>query len=120
LFLRQLVGLLLQDLLKVALDLKGLSRVPRQVGAVTDRVTSETLQWNVVLAGLNPKAPLDSSANHLSFSVVVKYADYGAATIFAQTPAINFSLGHGVLFLNASLFNQWLLISILRNGHCDS
>jgi len=120
LFRRQLVGEApLQDLLKVALDLKSLSlESPRQVGLLLDRVTSETLQWNVVLRGIEPlRSSLDSSANRLSFSVVVAALIMGAATIFAQDPSNQlFFWVSGVLFLTASLFGLWLLISILRTG----
>jgi len=120
LFRRQLVGAApLQDLLKVALDLKSLSlESPRQVGLLLDRVTSETLQWNVVLRGIEPlRSSLDSLANRLSFSVVVAALIVGAATIFAQDPSNQlFFWVSGVLFLTASLFGLWLLISILRTG----
>ncbi len=120
LFQRQLIGEApLQDLLKVALDLKGLSlESPRKVGLLLDRLTSETLQWNVALRGIEPlRYSLDSFANRLSFSIVVAALIIGAATIFSQDPSNQlFFWVSGVLFLTASLFGLWLLISILRTG----
>lgn len=120
LFQRQLIGETpLQDFLKLALDLKGLSsNSPRKLGLLLDRLTSETLQWNVVLRGIEPlRYSLDSSANRLSFSVVVAALIIGAATIFSQDPSNKlFFWVSGVLFLIASLFGIWLLISIMRTG----
>lgn len=120
LFRRQLIGdTPQQDLLKVALDLKSLSfESPRRAGLLLERITSETLQWNVALRGIEPlRSSLDSSANRLSFSIVVAALIMGAATIFSQDPSNKlFFWVSGLLFLTASLFGFWLLIGILRTG----
>ncbi|HEY9847405.1 MAG TPA: AarF/ABC1/UbiB kinase family protein [Candidatus Caenarcaniphilales bacterium] len=120
LFRRQLVGEApLQDLLRTALDLKNLSLdFPRQVELLLNRVTSETLQWNVTLRDIEPlRRSLDGSANRLSFSIVVAALIIGAATIFAQDPSNQLLFWvSGILFLTASLFGFWLLVSMLRAG----
>ena len=118
LFRRQLLGDRPQaTLLRAALDLKSLSlRSPRQIELLLDRVTSETLKWNITLRDLDSlRRSVDASANRLSFSIVVGSLIMGAAIIStgAQTPQL--SLISNVLFAAASFIGLWLIASILRS-----
>jgi predicted unusual protein kinase regulating ubiquinone biosynthesis (AarF/ABC1/UbiB family) len=95
LFRRQLLGdNPLQTLLRTALDIKSLSlQSPRQVELLLDRVTSETLKWNITIPDLDPlRRSVDDSANRLSFSIVVGSLIIGAAIISsgAQTSQLSF------------------------------
>ncbi|EAW38297.1 AarF/ABC1/UbiB kinase family protein [Lyngbya sp. PCC 8106] len=119
LFQRQLLGdNPLETVLRTALDMKSLSlQSPRQVEQLLDRVTSETLKWNLTLTELDPlRRSLDDSANRLSFSIVVAALIIGAAivTTGAQTPQV--TILTNALFGVASFFGLWLIVSILRSG----
>jgi predicted unusual protein kinase regulating ubiquinone biosynthesis (AarF/ABC1/UbiB family) len=119
LFQRQLLGANpMETLLRTALDMKSLSlQSPRQVEQLLDRVTSETLKWNITLSELDPlRRSLDDSANRLSFSIVVAALIIGAAivTTGAQTPQL--TILTNALFGVASFFGLWLIVSILRSG----
>jgi ubiquinone biosynthesis protein len=119
LFRRQLFGDdPLQLLLRTALDVKSLSlQSPRQMEVLLDRVTSETLQWNLTLRDLDPlRRSLDDSANRLSFSVVVGCLIIGAAIISSSAQTSQLSLLSNILFAVASFLGLWLVISILRSG----
>lgn len=120
LFRRQLIGEHpLRSLLRTALDIKSLSlQSPRQIELLLDRVTSETLQWNISIRGLDGlRRTVDDSANRLSFSILVGSLIMGAAIISsnARTPQLSFL--SNVLFATASLLGLWLIISILRSGN---
>ncbi len=119
LFRRQLFGEdPVQALLRTALDLKSLSlQSPRQLEVLLDRVTSETLKWNLTVKELDPlRRTLGDAANRLSFSIVVGSLIVGAAIISsnAQTAQLSF-LSNG-LFAAASFLGLWLIVSILRSG----
>lgn len=119
LFRRQLLGDdPVQALLRTALDIKSLSlQSPRQLEVLLDRVTSETLKWNLTLRDIEPlRRSLDSSANRLSFSIVVGSLIIGAAIVSAnaQTPQLSFL--SNALFATASFLGLWLILSILRTG----
>jgi ubiquinone biosynthesis protein len=119
LFRRQLLGdNPVRSLLRTALDLKSLSlQSPRQIELLLDRVTSETLQWNLSLRGLDGvRRTMDDAANRLSFSILVGSLIMGAAIISnnAQTKQLTFI--SSVFFAAASLLGLWLIISILRSG----
>jgi ubiquinone biosynthesis protein len=119
-FQRQIVGEApLAALLRTVLDVKNLSlQSPRQVEMLLDRVTSETLQWNLSVRELEPmRRTVDSSANRLSFSVVVGSLIIGAATISANTQSSQVYWLSDVLFAAASFLGLWLIVSILRSGH---
>lgn len=119
LFRRQLFGdKPIQSLLRTALDLKSLSlQSPRQIELLLDRVTSETLQWNLSLRGLDGlRRTLDDSANRLSFSILVGSMIMGAAIISNQAQTTELSLLSTVLFGVASFLGLWLIFSILRSG----
>jgi len=120
LFRRQLFGNNpLQSVLRTALDIKSLSlQSPRQVELLLDRVTSETLQWNLSLRGLDGvRRTLDDSANRLSFSILVGSLIMGAALISTKAQTTELSLVSSILFAAASLLGLWLIISIIRSGH---
>ncbi|MBW4513445.1 MAG: AarF/ABC1/UbiB kinase family protein [Scytonematopsis contorta HA4267-MV1] len=119
LFRRQLFGESpVRSLLRTALDLKNLSlQSPRQLESILDRLTSETLQWNLSIRGLDSlRRTVDDSANRLSFSILVGSLIMGAAIIStnARTPELSFL--SNVLFAAASLLGLWLIFSILRSG----
>ncbi|HLP92098.1 MAG TPA: AarF/ABC1/UbiB kinase family protein [Nostocaceae cyanobacterium] len=119
LFRRQLVGESpLRSLLRTALDIKSLSlQSPRQIELLLDRVTSETLQWNLSLRGLDGvRRTMDDAANRLSFSILVGSLIMGAAIISTKAQTTQVSLITNVLFTAASLLGLWLIISILRSG----
>lgn len=119
LFRRQLIGdNPLQTTLRTILDLKSIYlKSPRQIEVLLDRLSSETLQWNLRLSELEPlRRSVDSSANRLSFSIVVGSLIIGAAIISTGAQTQQLSLISNILFAVASLFGLWLIISILRSG----
>lgn len=119
LFRRQLLGdNPLQTFLRTALDLKSLSlQSPRQVELLLDRVTSETLKWNITIRDLDPlRRSVDDSANRLSFSVVVGSLIIGAAIISTNAKTSELSFLSNALFAVASFLGLWLIVSILRSG----
>jgi ubiquinone biosynthesis protein len=119
LFRRQLLGdNPLRSLLRTALDIKSLSlQSPRQIELLLDRVTSETLQWNLSLRGLDGvRRTMDDAANRLSFSILVGSLIMGAAIISTKAQTTQLSFLSSVLFAAASLLGLWLIISILRSG----
>jgi len=105
-------------LLRTTLDMKSLSlQGPRQMELLLDRVTSETIQWNLNVPQLAPlRRSLDDSANRLSFSIIVASLIIGAAIISANAQTPQLSLISNVLFAAASLIGFWLLLSIWRSG----
>lgn len=119
LFRRQLLGdNPVRSLLRTALDIKSLSlQSPRQIELLLDRVTSETLQWNLSLRGLDGmRRTVDDAANRLSFSILVGSLIMGAAIISTKAQTTQLSFLSSVLFAAASLLGLWLIISILRSG----
>jgi ubiquinone biosynthesis protein len=119
LFRRQLMGdNPLQTMLRTALDIKSLSlQTPRQVELLLDRVTSETLRWNITIKELEPlRRSVDDSANRLSFSILVGSLIMGAAIISSNAQTNQLSLISNVLFAFASFLGLWLIVSILRSG----
>lgn len=120
LFRRQLFGdEPLQALLQTALDVKSLSlESPRQVELLLNRITSETLKWNIKTPDIIPfRRSLENSANRLSFSVVVGSLIIGAAIISSNAQSGGgLSLLSNGLFAAASFLGLWLVVSILRSG----
>lgn len=119
LFRRQILGENpVPTLLRTALDLKSLSlQTPRQLEQLLDRVTSETLLWNITIRDLEPlRRSLNDSANRLSFSIVVGSLIVGAAIISSSAQTTQLSLISNILFAAASLIGLWLLVSIWRAG----
>ena len=120
LFRRQLIGdNPLETFLRTALDIKSLSlRSPRQMEVILDRVTSETLRWNIKIQDLNSlRNSLDNSANRLSFSILVGSLIMGAAIISAGSQSAQVSLITNSFFIMASLLGLWLIFSIIRSGN---
>ncbi len=123
LFQRQLFGENpTQTLLRTALDFKSLSlQSPRQFEQLLDRVTSETLKWNLTLQELEPlRRSLDDSANRLSFSIVVGSLIVGAAIVTTGAQTTQVTVLTNALFGAASFLGIWLIISILRSGRLRS
>ncbi|MBD2312972.1 AarF/ABC1/UbiB kinase family protein [Desertifilum sp. FACHB-1129] len=123
LFRRQLLGDdPLQTLLRTALDVKSLSlQSPRQLELLLDRMTSETMHWNLTLRDLDPlRRSLDDSANRLSFSIVVGSLIMGAAIISAKAQTAQLLVPSNALFAAASFLGLWLIVSILRSGRLRS
>ncbi|GAB4146154.1 MAG: AarF/ABC1/UbiB kinase family protein [Cyanobacteria bacterium J069] len=119
LFRRKLVGdAPLPAFLRTLLDVKNLSlQSPRQVELLLDRVTSETLSWNLNVRELDTlRRTVDSSANRLSFSIVVGALIMGAAIITANAPVSRVVWVSEALFAAASILGLWLIVSILRSG----
>ncbi|KJH73633.1 ABC1 kinase family protein [Aliterella atlantica] len=119
LFRRQLFGNNpLQSLLRTALDIKSLSlQSPRHIELLLDRVTSETLQWNLSLRGFDGlRRTVDDSANRLSFSILVGSMIMGAAIISSKAQTSELSWISSILFAFASLLGLWLIFSTLRSG----
>ncbi|MEM1368939.1 MAG: AarF/UbiB family protein, partial [Cyanobacteria bacterium P01_H01_bin.15] len=119
LFQRQLFGTTpWQTLLRTALDLKTLSiQTPRQLEVFMDRLTSESLNWNVRLPELmSLRRSVDDSANRLSFSILVGSLIMGAAIVTTSSSSSQLSIVSTVLFSTASFLGLWLIVSILRSG----
>ncbi|MBF2067273.1 MAG: AarF/ABC1/UbiB kinase family protein [Calothrix sp. C42_A2020_038] len=119
LFRRQLLGdSPVRSLLRTALDLKSLSlQSPRQIELLLDRVTSETLQWNISIRGLDSlRRTTDEAANRLSLSILVGSLIMGAAIISTKAQTVQLSLLNNILFAAASLLGLWLIFSTLRSG----
>ncbi|MEQ9485125.1 ABC1 kinase family protein [Coleofasciculus sp. F4-SAH-05] len=119
LFRRQLLGSNpLQTFLRTALDVKSLSlQSPRQMELLLDRITSETLKWNITIRDIDPlRRSLDDSANRLSFSILVGSLIMGAAIISTGARTSQLSLISNILFGVASFLGLWLIVSILKSG----
>ncbi|MEQ9354157.1 ABC1 kinase family protein [Coleofasciculus chthonoplastes] len=119
LFRRQLLGSNpLQTFLRTALDIKSLSlQSPRQMELLLDRITSETLKWNITIRDIDPlRRSLDDSANRLSFSILVGSLIMGAAIISTGARTSQLSLISNILFGVASFLGLWLIVSILKSG----
>jgi predicted unusual protein kinase regulating ubiquinone biosynthesis (AarF/ABC1/UbiB family) len=119
LFQQQLIGdAPLPAFLRTVLDLKSLSlQSPRQIELLLNRVTSETLQWNLNLREMDAlRRTFDASANRLSFSIVVGSLIIGAAIISSNAQLSQVYWVSDVLFAAASLLGLWLILSILRSG----
>ncbi|WP_421659406.1 ABC1 kinase family protein [Leptothermofonsia sp. ETS-13] len=119
LFRRQLVGEApLQALLRTALDLKTLGlQSPRQVELFLERITTETLQWNLSMRDMDGlRRSVDDSANRLSLSILVGALIMGAALTLSNGGTGLLFWVSIVLFFSASFLGLWLIISILRSG----
>lgn len=119
LFRRQLFGESpVRSLLRTALDVKSLSlQSPRQIESLLERISSESLQWNLSVRGLDSlRRTTDDAANRLSFSILVGSLIMGAAIISSNARTSQLLFLSNVLFAAASLLGLWLIISILRSG----
>ena len=119
LFRHQLLGDdLLQSLLRTGLEFRNLSlESPRQFGFLLDRLSSETLTWNLNLQDLDGlRRSLDKAANRRSVSTVVGALIIGAAIVSTSRQTPQGIIISDILFSAASLVGLWLVVSILRSG----
>ncbi|MGD1952423.1 MAG: ABC1 kinase family protein [Leptolyngbyaceae cyanobacterium] len=119
LFRQQLVGdAPLQALLRTGLEFRNLSlSAPRQFGFLLDRLSEETLTWNVNIKDLNNvQRSIEQAANRRSFSTVVAALIIGAAIISSNQTNVQLQWLSTSLFGAATLLGIWLIISILRSG----
>jgi len=119
LFQQQLIGTdPMQLFLRTGLEFRNLSlSAPRQLGFLLDRLSDETLRWNVQIQGMPAlQRSIERAANRRAFSTVVAALIIGAAIISTsqQTPQLR-SLST-LLFAAASFLGLWLIGSILRSG----
>ena len=119
LFRQQLVGDdPLQTFLRTGLEFRNLSlSAPRQFGFLLDRLSEETLTWNINVKDLtNLQLSIEQAANRRSFSTVVAALIIGAAIISSNQTNIQLQWLSSSLFAAATLLGLWLIISILRSG----
>ena len=119
LFQQQLVGSdPLQLFLRTGLEFRNLSlSAPRQLGFLLDRLSNETLRWNVQIQGMSSmQRSLERSANRLAFSTVVAALIIGAAIISTGQQTSQMQWLSTLLFAAASFLGLWLISSILRSG----
>ncbi|WP_017660422.1 ABC1 kinase family protein [Baaleninema simplex] len=116
---RQLLGENpLQDLLGASLEFKSLSlNSPRQLDFLLERVTTESLKWNLRVHELQDlRRSLDESANRLSSSVVVAALILAGALVVSKDQMAAVPWLTNALFWTACLFGLWLVFSIWRSG----
>ncbi|MEO1636310.1 MAG: AarF/UbiB family protein [Cyanobacteria bacterium J06631_9] len=119
LFQQQLVGAdPLQLFLRTGLEFRNLSlSAPRQLGFLLDRLSDETLQWNLQIQGMSSlQRSLERSANRRAFSTVVAALIIGAAIISTNQQTAELQWLSALLFAAASFLGLWLIGSILRSG----
>ncbi|MEM7793040.1 MAG: AarF/ABC1/UbiB kinase family protein [Cyanobacteria bacterium P01_C01_bin.118] len=119
LFRQQLIGDdPLQAILRTGLEFRNLSlSAPRQFGFLLDRLSEETLIWNVNIKDLNNlQRTIEQAANRRSFSTVVAALIIGAAIISSNQTNVQLQWLSTSLFAAATLLGIWLIISILRSG----
>ncbi|MEL6602266.1 MAG: AarF/UbiB family protein [Cyanobacteria bacterium J06614_10] len=119
LFQQQLTGNdPLQLFLRTGLEFRNLSlSAPRQLGFLLDRLSDETLQWNVQIQGMSSmQRSLEKAANRRAFSTVVAALIIGAAIISTGQPTAQLQWLSTLLFAAASFLGLWLIGSILRSG----
>lgn len=119
LFRRQLLGNdLTQSALRTALEFKQLSlESPRQIGFLLNRLSSETLKFNLSVQDFNAlRRTLDEGANRRSFSTVVGSLIIGAAIISASQETPQLQVLSTILFAFASFLGLWLIVTILRSS----
>ena len=104
-------------ILRTALEFKQLSlESPRQVGFLLNRLSSETLRFNLVLQDLHTiRRTLDDAANRRSFSTVVGALIIGAAIVSTGQQTPQMQLVANIFFASASLLGLWLIFTILRS-----
>ena len=119
LFRQQLLGEdLLQTFLRTGLEFRNLSlESPRQFAFLLDRLSTETLKWNVSLSGLEGlRRSIDDAANRRAFSTVVAALIIGAAIVSTNQQSSQGIILSNTLFAAASFLGLWLVVSILRSG----
>ncbi|MGC1310567.1 MAG: AarF/ABC1/UbiB kinase family protein [Phormidesmis sp.] len=119
LFRQQLVGDdPTQLLLRTGLEFRNLSvSAPRQLGFLLDRLSDETLQWNLRIQGIDSvQRSIERAANRRAFSTVVAALIIGAAIISTSQQTAQLQWLSSLLFAAASFLGLWLIVSILRSG----
>jgi len=119
LFRQQIVGEdLLQTLLRTGLEFRNLSlESPRQFAFLLDRLSTETLKWNITVSGLEGmRRSIDDAANRRSFSTVVAALIIGAAIVSTNQQSSQGIILGNILFAAATFLGLWLVVSILRSG----
>ena len=119
LFRQQIVGEdPLQTLLRTGLEFRNLSlESPGQFGFLLDRLSSETLKWNVSLSGLEGlRRSIDDAANRRAYSTVVAALIVGAAIVSTNQQSSQGIILSNILFAAATFLGLWLVVSILRSG----
>lgn len=119
LFQQQLIGTdPLQVFLRTGLEFRNLSMsAPRQVGFLLDRLSDETLRWNLQIQGLSSmQRSLEKAANRRAFSTVVAALIIGAAIVSTNQQTEQLQWLSVSLFASASFLGLWLIGSILRSG----
>lgn len=119
LFRQQLIGDdPLQAILRTGLEFRNLSlSAPRQFGFLLDRLSEESLIWNVSIQDLSSlQRSIEQAANRRSFSTVVAALIIGAAIISSNQTNTQLQWLSTSLFAAATLLGIWLIISILRSG----
>ncbi len=119
LFRQQLVGdNPAQLFLRTGLEFRNFSlSAPRQLGFLLDRLSDETLQWNLTIQGMDSlQRSLERSANRRAFSTVVGSLIIGAAIISTGQKTSQLQGLSALLFAAASFLGLWLIASILRSG----
>ena len=119
LFQQQLIGTdPMQLFLRTGLEFRNLSlSAPRQLGFLLDRLSDETLQWNVQIQGMaSLQRSLERAANRRAFSTVVAALIIGAAIISTSQQTAQLQWLSTLLFAAASFLGLWLIASILRSG----
>ena len=107
-----------QSVLQTALEFKNLSlESPRQLGFLLDRLSSETLRWNLKIEDLDLlRLSLDEAANRRSFSTLVGSLVIGAAIISTAATTPEMQLLSNILFGVASFLGLWTIWKISRSG----
>ncbi len=119
LFRQQIIGAdPLQTLLRTGLEFRNLSvDSPRQFGFLLDRISTETLRWNVGLSGLEGlRRSIDDAANRRAYSTVVAALIVGAAIVSTNQQSSQGIILSNILFAAATFLGLWLVVSILRSG----
>lgn len=109
---------LTQSLLLTGLEFRNLSlESPRQFAFLLDRLSSETLKWNVSLSGLEGlRRSIDDAANRRAYSTVVASLIVGAAIVSTNQQSSQGIILSNILFAAATFLGLWLVVSILRSG----
>lgn len=109
----------LQTLLRTGLEFRNLTiDSPRQFGFLLDRLSEETLKWNLNIQGIDGlRNSIDRAANRRSFSTVVAALIMGAAIISTGQQSTQLQWLSNALFAAATLLGLWLVVSILRSGN---
>jgi ubiquinone biosynthesis protein len=107
-----------QLLLRTGLEFRNLSlSAPKQFSFLLDRLSDETLQWNLRIQGLDSvQRSIERAANRRAFSTVVAALIIGAAIVTTSQKTVQLQSLSTLLFAAASFLGLWLIVSILRSG----